>query len=200
MPTITWRALPRSRVWLLLLLTGCAQPPERPPVPAPQPQPQESVKLAALPATYVDDPACPGCLAVTLTLRADGSFLRRDQLGASEFYDFGRWRQVDGALELAGEREARKFPMQSLRRTAQVETLRGPFRMVGLYDGATFTECRTKLKWPLSATRAADVLRQEYMKGPGKPALVALDAQFEGSPETLRVLRPATILDKKACS
>ena len=184
----------------MLLLAGCAQPPERAPAPAPAQPPPAPVELSALPATYVDDPACPGCLAVTLTLRPDGSFLRRDQLGASEFYDFGRWRQVDGALELAGEREARKFPMQSLRRTAQVETLRGPFRMVGLYDGTTFTECRTKLKWPLSATRAADLLKQEYGKGAGKTALVALDAQFEGSPETLRVLRPATILDKSACS
>jgi hypothetical protein len=200
MPTTTWRALPRSRVWLVLLLAGCAQPPERAPAPAPAQPPPAPVELSALPATYVDDPACPGCLAVTLTLRPDGSFLRRDQLGASEFYDFGRWRQVDGALELAGEREARRLPLHSLRRSARVEALRGPFRMVGLYDGTTFTECRTKLKWPLSATRAAENLKEDFQKKQPRPALVALDAQFEGSPETLRVLRPATILDKNACS
>ena len=62
------------------------------------------------------------------------------------------------------------------------------------------TECRTKLKWPLSATRAAEVLKGDFEKKQSNPAVVALDAQFEGSPETLRVLRPATILDTKACS
>ena len=197
MPTITWRALPRSRAWAVLLLAGCAQQ-SAPPPPPPKPVPP-SLAIEA-PATYVDDPACPGCLAVTLTLRPDGSYLRRDQLGASEFYDFGRWRLVDGALEVAGERESRRIPTHNLRRSARIETLRGPFRMVGLYDGATFTECRTKLKWPLSATRAAENLKEDFQKKQPGPALVALDAQFEGSPETLRVLRPATILDKKACS
>jgi hypothetical protein len=197
MPTITWRALPRSRVWLLLLLAGCAQPPERAPVPVPPPPAQ--VELAPLPATYVDDPACPGCLAVTVTLRPDGSYLVREQLGASEFYDFGRWRYADGMLELAGDRSTRRHRLASFRKSAEVERLRGPFRMVGLYDGATFTECRTKLKWPLSATRAAETLQNDFEKKQSAPALVALDAQFEGSPETLRVLRPATLLDKKVC-
>jgi hypothetical protein len=156
--------------------------------------------LGALPATYVSQPGCPGCLAATLTLRPDGSFLLRDQLGASEFYDFGRWRYANGMLELVGERDKRAFSLARLRRAARAETLRGPFRMVGLYDGTTFTECRTKLKWPLSATRAAENLKEDFQKKQPRPALVALDAQFEGSPETLRVLRPATILDKNACS
>jgi NlpE C-terminal OB domain len=176
------------------LLLGCAQPP----IEAPRaPVPDKPVELPQLPATFVSP---SGCQAATVTLRPDGSFLLRDQLGASEFYDFGRWRLANGRLELAGDRDTRTYSLANLRRAPKVEVLRGPFRMVGLYDGATFTECRTQLKWPLSATRAADVLKQEYVKGPGKPALVALDAQFEGSPETLRVLRPASLLDKNSCS
>ena len=196
MPTITWRALPRSRAWVIaLLLAGCAQQAavERKPVPPPPPE------LPGLPATLINDPDCPGCLAVTVTLRPDGSYLVRELLGASEFYDFGRWRLLDGALDLAGERESRRLPLQNLRRTAQVETLRGPFRMLGLYDGATFAECRTGLKWPLSATRSAETLKGDFQKKQSGPALVALDAQFEGSPETLRVLRPATLLDTNVC-
>jgi hypothetical protein len=161
--------------------------------------PEKAAELPPLPATYINDADCPGCLEVTLTLRADGSYLVRDQLGAAEFYDFGRWRYVDGVLELAGGRDARRYPLHSLRRAAQVETLRGPFRMLGLYDGATFKECRTGLAWKLAATRAAEVLQQEYMKRPEKPALVSLDAQFEGAPEMLRVLRPASVLDARSC-
>jgi hypothetical protein len=198
MPTITWRALPRSRVWLVLLLAGCAQPPERAPAPAPAQPPPAPVELSALPATYVDDPACPGCLAVTLTLRPDGSFLRRDQLGASEFYDFGRWRFADGTLELAGDRDKRAYPLASLRRAAQVETLRGPFRMVGLYDGTRFKECLTGISWGFAETRAAETLRQEFQKQRG-PALVSVDAQLEGKPEALRILRPATLHNARAC-
>ena len=155
--------------------------------------------LPPLPATYVSGPDCPGCLAVTLTLRPDGSYLVRDQLGASEFYDFGRWRYVDGTLELAGDRDTRRYQLANLRKSPQVEPLRGPFRLVGLYDGTTFKECRTGLSWKLAETRAADGLKQEYMKRIEKPALVALDAQFDGSPEMLRVLRPASVLDARTC-
>jgi len=177
------------------LILGCAQAPTRPPAPVPE----KAAELPPLPATYINDADCPGCLEVTLTLRADGSYLVRDQLGASEFYDFGRWRYVDGVLELAGGRDARRYQLKDLRKTPQLEPLRGPFRMLGLYDGATFKECRTGLAWKLAATRAAEVLQQEYLKRPEKPALVSLDAQFEGAPEMLRVLRPATVLDARSC-
>jgi len=80
-----------------------------------------------------------------------------------------------------------------------VEALRGPFRMIGLYDGATFKECRTGLAWPLAQTRAAETLKGEFLKGQGSAVLVTLDAQFEGAPEVLRVLRPASVLDARAC-
>jgi NlpE C-terminal OB domain len=178
------------------LLVGCAQSPGKEIESKPEPvQP-----LPALPATLINDPDCPGCLAVTLTLRPDGSYLVRDQLGASEFYDFGRWKYAEGTLELAGGREApRRYQLKDLRQASQVEPLRGPFRMIGFYDGATFKECRTGLAWPLAQTRAADALQMEYTKRVEKPVLVALDAQFEGAPETLRVLRPASVLDARAC-
>jgi hypothetical protein len=155
--------------------------------------------LPALPATLINDPDCPGCLAVTLTLRPDGSYLVRDQLGASEFYDFGRWRYAGGTLELVGDRGTSRYPLASFRKSAKVEQLRGPFRMVGMYDGKTFKECRTGLAWKLDDTRAAENLRTDIVKAQGHPVLVALDAQFEGSPEMLRVFRPAAVLDASTC-
>ena len=147
----------------------------------------------------MDEPNCPGCLAVTLTLRPDGAYLLRDQLGASEFYDFGRWRYADGVLELAGDRDTRRYRLEKLKKSSQIEQLRGPFRMVGVYDGATFKECRTGLAWRLADTRAAQALKGEVVKAQGNPVLVALDAQFEGSPEMLQVFRPAAVLDARGC-
>ena len=177
------------------MLAGCAQAPREQAQTKPEPPP-----LPPLPATFANDPDCPGCLGVTVTLRPDGSYLVRDQLGASEFYDFGRWRYADGTLELVGGREApRRYQLKDFRKTPQVEALRGPFRMIGLYDGARFKECRTGIAWPLAQTRAAETLKGEFMKGQGNAVLVTLDAQFEGSPEVLRVLRPATVLDARAC-
>jgi hypothetical protein len=197
-PTTTSRALPRfSAVLALALVAACAQPP---PVTAKRTaeEPQEPATVGALPATYVSQSGCPGCLVATITLRPDSSYLLRDQLGASEFYDFGRWRLTNGTLELAGDRDKRTYPLANLRRAVQVETLRGPFRMVGLYDGARFKECLTGISWGFAETRAAETLRQEFKKQSG-PALVSLDAQIEGSPETLRVLRPATLHNARAC-
>lgn len=181
------------------MLAGCAQQPhvERKPV---EKEPEALPPLpATVPVTYVRDAGCPGCLEVTLTLRADGSYLLRDQLGASEFYDFGRWRYADGVLELAGDRDTRRYPLRNFRKSAQVEQLRGPFRMVGLYDGTTFKECRTGIAWRLAPTQAAERLKGEFLKGQGAPVLVALDAQFEGAPEVLRVFRPASVLDARNC-
>jgi hypothetical protein len=180
---------------VVILLVGCAQQ---------QPAKQEEKEAAPealppLPATYVNDADCPGCLEVTLTLRPDGSYLVRDQLGASEFYDFGRWRYAGGVLELAGGRDARRYPLRDLRKTPQVEALRGPFRMLGLYDGTGFKECRTGLTWRLAATRAAENLKSDFLKGQGSTVLAAIDAQFEGAPEMLRVLRPASVLDARTC-
>jgi hypothetical protein len=71
------------------VVAACAGAPE--PVKR-APEVREPPTLGTLPATYVSQSGCPGCLAATITLRPDGSFLLRDQLGASEFYDFGRWR------------------------------------------------------------------------------------------------------------
>jgi len=177
------------------MVAACAGAPE--PVKR-APEVRELATLGALPATYVSQAGCPGCLAATITLRPDGSFLLRDQLGASEFYDFGRWRFTDGTLELAGDRDKRTYSLTNLRRAAQVETLRGPFRMVGMYDGARFRECLTGISWGFAETRAADTLRQEFRKQSG-PALVSLDAQIEGAPEALRILRPATLHNARAC-
>ena len=197
MRTNTSRALPRFRAFLAVavLTWGCAQAPTQPQAPLPE----TPAELPSLPATFVNDPDCPGCLAVTLTLRPDGSYLVRDQLGDSEFYDFGRWRYAGGTLELSGGRDTRSYPFTNFRKSPQLEPLRGPFRMVGLYDGAMFKECRTGLAWRLASTRAAESLKEDFVKQQANPALVSLDAQFEGAPEMLRVLRPATLLDARTC-
>jgi NlpE C-terminal OB domain len=193
--------LPRSSRWFgaalaaVLLLTACAQQP----APKEAPEPPPPAALPPLPATFVDEADCPGCLAVTLTLRPDGAYLLRDQLGASEFYDFGRWRYAAGTLELAGDRDTRRYQLKELRKASQVEQLRGPFRMVGVYDGASFRECRTGVAWKLADTRAAQALKDEIVKAQGNPVLVALDAQLEGVPEVLRVFRPPSVLDARGC-
>ena len=178
-----------------MLLAACAQAPQQPERPKPAPPPAPS----ALPATYVNDPDCPGCLAVTVTLRPDGAFLLRDRLGESEFYDFGAWRYADGTLELAGGRDTRRYRLADFRRAPQLERLRGPFRLVGLYDGAVFRECRTGVAWKLDDTRAAQTLKDEIGKAQGRAVLVALDGQFEGAPEMLRFVRPAAVLDAGSC-
>jgi hypothetical protein len=175
------------------MAAGCAQVPSEEARQKPAPEP-----LPPLPVTLVNDPDCPGCLGVTLTLRPDGAYLVREQLGAAEFYDFGRWRYTDGTLELAGDRATRRYPLTNFRKSPKVEPLRGPFRLVGVYDGKLFRECRTGLSWQLADTRAASVLREEISKRK-TTSLVALDAQFEGAPEALRVLRPASVLDARSC-
>ena len=55
------------------------------------------------------------------------------------------------------------------------------------------------LAWTLAQTRAAETLKGELVKAQGSAVLVALDAQFEGRPEMLRVLRPAAVLDARTC-
>jgi hypothetical protein len=192
------------------LAVGCAQPPaEREQIPVEE----KTGELPPLPATYVNIPGCPGCLGVTLTLRPDGSYHVRERVGTSEFYDFGRWRRADGTLELVGGRDfPRRYALRGadldsqggtqggdLKRAPQLEMLRGPFRLVGLYDGDTFKECRTGIAWGFADTRAASVLKEQFASQKSKPVLVALDAQFEGAPEMLRVLRPATILSERSC-
>ena len=202
--------MPRFRVWLVALLAGCAQPA---PVPEKPAAPEKPGELPALPATFVNRPGCPGCLGVTVTLRPDGSYLVRELVSASEFYDFDRWRRVDGILELEGGRDApRRYAPRGvgldsqpgtqggdLTRAPKVETLRGPFRMIGHYDGTAFKECRTGIAWGFMPTRAAETLKEAFGKRRQLQALVALDAQFEGAPEMLRVVRPVTLLKGSAC-
>lgn len=185
----------KALVGVAVFVLGCAQAPTQQ-----TPSEDKPPALGPLPATYVNTPGCPGCLALTLTLRPDGSYLVRQSVGSSEFYDFGRWRLVDGTLELTGGRDAlQRYALGGLRRAAEVEALRGPFRLIGLYDGTTFKECRTGLAWGLADSRAAEALQAQFGKQQGKPVLVALDARFEGSPEKLLVQRPATVLNERAC-
>jgi copper homeostasis protein (lipoprotein) len=194
----------------VLLAVGCAQQPIVEPKPA---EPEKPAQLPALPATYVNTPGCPGCLGVTVTLRPDGSYLVREQVGASEFYDFGRWRYADGVLELVGGRDApRHYVLRGealdskgdthggdLTRAPQVEALRGPFRLLGVYDGATFKECRTGLAWTLSDNRLAQTLKEEFAKRGGAPSFVSLDGRFDGSPEVFVLQRPPAFLTAAGC-
>lgn len=198
--------------FLLLAAAACASP--EPEAPA---RGERRASLGALPATFVSTPSCAGCLAVTVTLRPDGAYMVRERVATSEFYDFGAWRETAGVLHLTGGRDApRRYAIAAdgvleadagtsggdVRRAPQVEALRGPFRMVGLYDGAVFQECRTGLSWSLEETRAAGALREELTARQGATALVALDASFAPQPggrETLRVFRTASILNQRGC-
>jgi hypothetical protein len=207
--------LPPYRVLLVLALAACAGPP--PERPASAPPPAERATLSRLPATYRNTPSCPGCLALTLTLRADGAYVARERLGSSEFYDFGRWRESreDAVLHLDGGRDApRRYGIRpadlleaqpgtqggDLKRASEVEALRGPFRMTGLFDGKVFKECQTGLAWALDDSRAAQALKEQYSDR-RQPVLVSLDGRFEpqGRGEVLRVVRTAAIHNERGC-
>jgi hypothetical protein len=178
-----------------MLAAGCASAP-----PAEEDPARAAAPLAlALPATYVKTPGCPGCLAVTVTLRPDGSFLAREQLGSADFHDFGRWRLDGETLELEGGRDLRRYALATLRRAPKIEPLRGPFRLLGHYDGVGFRECRTGVRWELRENRLGAALRRELEDRDANPAMVALDAQLEGAPERLRLIRPGTFLSTRTC-
>jgi hypothetical protein len=196
--------------WLLVLAVGCASSGSH------KETKQEGSPLAGLPATFANTPGCDDCLALTLTLRPDGAYLVRERLRGLEFYDFGRWRETADGLLLEGGRDApRRYAPQppdvldslagtqggNLTRQAQVETLRGPFRVVGTYDGAAFRECRTGLAWPLGESRPGERLKEELADKKLTASMVAIDGRFEaqGGREVLVVQRPATLLTGERC-
>jgi len=202
--------LPRFSLFLLALAVGCASSG------SPQETKEEASPLADLPASFANTPSCDGCLAVTLTLRPDGAYLVRERLGASEFYDFGRWRQgADGLLLEGGRDLPRRYVVQppdtldslegtqggNLKRLPQVEALRGPFRVVGRYDGAAFHECRTGLAWTLGESRPGERLKEDFSEKRLPESLVAIDGRLEAQDgrEVLVVSRPATLLTGERC-
>ena len=177
---------------------------------------QQGSPLASLPATFANTPSCDGCLGLTLTLRPDGAYVVRERLGGSEFYDFGRWRQRPDGLLLEGGRDApRRYALLppdtldslegtqggNLRRQEKVEVLRGPFRVVGRYDGATFRECRTGLAWPIGESRLGERLKEDLAEMKLTASLVAIDGRFEpqSGREVLVVQRPASLLTGQSC-
>jgi hypothetical protein len=181
-----------------------------------QQQRQQTSPLAGLPASFANTPGCDDCLGLTLTLRPDGAYLVRERLRGSEFHDFGRWRETPDGLLLEGGRDApRRYALQppdmldslegtqggNLTRQAQVEALRGPFRVIGSFDGAAFRECRTGLAWPLGDSRPAERLREEFAEKRLAASLVAIDGRFEaqGGREVLVVQRPASLLTGQRC-
>ena len=82
-----------------------------------------------------------------------------------------------------------------------MEILRGPFRMVGLFDGKVFKECQTGLAWVLDDSRAAQALRETYLQRQNQALLVSVDARFEPQArgEALRVVRTAAIHNERGC-
>ena len=212
MPTTTWSDLPRFSVFLLALAVGCSSS-----QPAKQAEKEASRSpLAGLPATFANTPGCDGCLALTLTLRPDGAYLVRELVGGSEFYDFGRWTQGPHGLLLEGGRDApRRYALQppdvldslegtqggNLKRQPKVESLRGPFRITGRYDGAAFRECRTGLAWPLGDNRLGEQLKDALQEKKLAASLVAIDGRLEmqSGREVLLVTRPASLLTGQRC-
>ncbi len=211
--------MPRYSVLLLLALAACAGSQEEQATPAPR---SERAALGRLPATFQNTPSCAACLALTVTLRADGAYVARERLGASEFYDFGRWREAreEGVLQLSGGRAAPRSyairaggaleaqpgtPGGDLERASAVEALRGPFRLVGLFDGTRFKECQTGLAWPLDDSRAGQALKEQFSSRRDQAVLVSVDGRFEpaagtgGRGEALRVIRTAAIHNQRGC-
>jgi hypothetical protein len=197
------------------LVAGCAAAPT-PPEGRESARVDEGDTLARLPATYSTPPVCPGCRSVTLTLRPDGAYLVREVFANSEFYDFGRWeRGADGVLVLRGGREAPgRYVVRAggvldsqgamhgdLQRQPQVASLRGPFRMVGLYDGRNFKECRTGVLWRVAMSRAADDLRKQLADKELKTAFVSIDARFEqqSEGEVVVLQRQPSVLNERRC-
>jgi hypothetical protein len=221
MSIIIWSGLPRFRLFMAaLLLAGCAAAPESPSTLPPPPVAlpgSEADPLARLPASFASTPGCPHCLRVTLTLRPDGSYVVRERLMNSEFHDFGRWaRGGDGTLRLTGERDAPRVYVTrppdtldsqdatqggDLKRLPAVETLRGPFRMLGHFDGSRFRECRTGLSWPLGESRAGAELKQQLVDKSLDSAFVSIDGRFEeqAGAEKLLVLRLPSIVNHGRC-
>jgi hypothetical protein len=203
----------------LFFLAGCAQSPDAPVAGSEG----GADPLARLPATFENVPSCPACLRVTMTLRPDGGYAVREQLASSEFYDFGRWQasRAEGLLFLEGGRFATlRYLLQppdalqaqegvqggNLKRRAEVERLRGPFRLTGLYDGASFKHCLTGLAWPVDDSQAGGGLKSEYLKTEagmaGRPALVAIDARLDAQAaarEEVHIQRIPAILAGSAC-
>ena len=210
--------MPRFSAIALLaaLAAGCVQGPV---APGSGGAPAAHASLPPLPASFESTQDC--CVKITLNLRPDGAYALRQVFGPSEFYDFGRWQLsgTDGLLFLEGGRDAQRYLVSSpdtlqaqdgtqggdLKRKPQLEDLRGPFRLNGLYDGATFKECRTGIAWPVDDSRAGGSLKQDYEKSApakaGKPALVSIDARFvlDGGREEVRIQRLPVILDATAC-
>ncbi len=201
---------------LVILVAGCAQPPGGPVADS------DTDPLARLPASFENAPSCPACLQLTLTLRPDGGYTVRERIGSSEFYEFGRWQalRAEGLLFLEGGRfDALRYLLRppatlqaeegvrggDLKRRPQVEKLRGPFRLTGLYDGDSFKECRTGLAWRVDDSRAGGSLKGEYQQSEagraGQPALVAIDARFddESGREEVHIQRLPVILAATAC-
>ena len=210
--------MPRFSAIALLaaLAAGCAQGPV---APSSGGAPARHATLPPLPASFESTQDC--CVKITLNLRPDGAYAMRQVFGPSEFYDFGRWQlsSSDGLLFLEGGRDAQRYLVSAtdtlraqdgtqggdLKRKPQLEDLRGPFRLNGLYDGATFKECRTGIAWPVDDSRAGGSLKQDYQNSApgkaGKPALVSIDARFvlDGGREEVRIQRLPAILDATAC-
>lgn len=195
-------------------------------------QPPAEQLSEALPATFVGTLPCADCpgLDYTLQLRSDGSyFLRRDYLERGAFDEIGRWLISSDQKVLAlqgGERFAIDSGEQitlrdrsgapivspqnlnySLRRSETSAPLEPRLKLRGGYvymaDAASFTECRTGLRFAVLPGEAAHAAEKAYLAGrgaPGESLLVEIEGRLteavvmEGAPqpaiEITRFLQP----------
>ena len=171
---------------------------------------------------------CTG-IAHTLTLRADGLYrLRRTYLGKPDgpFAEIGRWTaDTQGQrLTLDSGRDSQFFALQGkdtlrlldrtgqpipssanleLRRTAQLDPvnealrLRGEFRY--LADAASFTDCASGLRWPVSMSADYLALERQYRQlrsAAGTPLLVSLEGRLVVLPAMEGPAREQLVVDK----
>jgi heat shock protein HslJ/uncharacterized lipoprotein NlpE involved in copper resistance len=171
---------------------------------------------------------CAG-IAHTLTLRADGLYrLRRTYLGKPDgpFAETGRWTtDTQGQrLTLGSGRDSQFFALQDkdtlrlldrtgrpitssanleLRRTTQLDPvndflrLRGEFRY--LADAASFTDCASGLRWPVSMSADYLALERQYHQlrsAAGAPLLVSLEGRLVEMPAMEGPPREHLVVDK----
>ncbi|MDW5443393.1 YbaY family lipoprotein [Polaromonas sp. SM01] len=171
---------------------------------------------------------CAG-IAHTLTLRADGLYrLRRTYLGKPDgpFAETGRWTADSQGqkLTLSSGQATQLFALQgkdalrlldrtgqpipssanlALRRTAQLDPVNDFLRLRGEFcymaDAATFTDCASGLRWPVSMSADYLTLERQYHQlrsAAGAPLLVSLEGRLVEMPAMEGPPREHLVVDK----
>jgi copper homeostasis protein (lipoprotein) len=171
------------------------------------------------PATFQGVIPCADCEGIQVTLTLFPGILYLERLvyqgrSAVPVFDYGRWSSEQNGAMLAlynSEAAPARYAVKDadtirqldsdnkeiasnlsfdLKRMSQVEDLKGPFSLTGLFtyvaDGGTFHDCRTHLTFPVAREKDNAALEVAYSGArsrPGAPAAVELQGHFEQRPK-----------------